>query len=69
MSAPILNVIPRVCVDGYEDTGQKRPVKGTQEELYRYIGNVCWGVINVLPKVQAKPDKGDKVPAGSLAVP
>ena len=57
---PIKDVIPTLCINGYEDIGQKRTLGGTSHELFRYIGNVCWGIINVYPPNRSeKPDQGD----------
>lgn len=57
---PLSEVIPTLCINGYEDIGQTRTIGGKQRELFRYIGNVCWGVINVYPQDRSdKPDQGD----------
>ena len=57
---PIRDVMPTFCINGYEDIGQKRSIDGTPHELFRYIGNVCWGIINVYPPDRSeKPDQGD----------
>ena len=59
---PILDVIPQVCVSGYEDIDQKRVVHGQAKELFRYVGNVCWGVLNVMASKRPPPQKGDPLP-------
>lgn len=59
---PVLDVLPQLCVAGYEDIAQKRPITGTEHELFRYIGNVCWGVLNVMPEGRPKPDRADVAP-------
>ncbi|HEU4435557.1 MAG TPA: hypothetical protein VFR51_19385, partial [Pyrinomonadaceae bacterium] len=57
---PIRDVIPTLCINGYEDIGQKRMIDGKAHELFRYLGNVCWGIINVVPPNRSeKPDQGD----------
>jgi hypothetical protein len=57
---PIEEVMPTLCLNGYEKTGAVRTIGGTKHELYRYIGNVCWGFINVFPRDHSeKPDQGD----------
>lgn len=57
---PALDVIPTVCLRGYEPIEQKRDLGGTPHELYRYIGEVCWAVHNVYPRDRSRePDKGD----------
>jgi hypothetical protein len=58
----ILDVIPRVCVAGYEDIDQKRVVNGKSKELFRYVGDVCWGILNVMAKRQPSEQKGDAPP-------
>ncbi|MCZ6875466.1 MAG: hypothetical protein O7G88_18390 [bacterium] len=58
--ASIRDVMPTVCINGYEAIGQQRSISGTPHELYRYIGNVCWGIINVYPRDRSRePDRGD----------
>jgi hypothetical protein len=52
---PILDLLPQVCVSGYEDSGNKRTIANYSSELYRFIGNVCWTVMNVLPKPERPP--------------
>jgi len=59
---PILDVIPRVCVAGYEDVDQKRVVHGQSKELFRYVGDVCWGILNVMASRQPVEQKGDAPP-------
>jgi hypothetical protein len=59
---PILDVIPQVCVAGYEDIDQKRVVHGQAKELFRYVGNVCWGVLNVMANKRPPQEKGDPLP-------
>ena len=61
-AVPVLDLLPQVCVAGYEDIDQKRPVGGSPAELYRYIGNVCWGILDVLPEREAPRDKADTPP-------
>jgi hypothetical protein len=57
---PLSEVMPTLCISGYEDTRQTRTIGGTSHELFRYIGNVCWGVINVFPRNRSeRPDQGD----------
>jgi hypothetical protein len=57
---PISEVMPVLCINGYEDVGQKRSLGGTQHELFRYIGKVCWTIVNVYPPNRSdKPDQGD----------
>ncbi len=57
---PILEVMPMVCINGYEKIEEKRNIDQTPHDLYRYIGNICWGVINVYPKDRSRePDLGD----------
>jgi len=57
---PIREVMPTLCINGYEDIGKKQTINGTSRELYRYIGNVCWGIINVYPPNRSeRPDLGD----------
>ena len=57
---PIDEVMPILCINGYEATGQFRNIGGQKHQLYRYIGNVCWGVLNVFPVDRSKePDRGD----------
>jgi hypothetical protein len=58
----IVNVIPQVCVAGYEDSGQKRAISGTANELFRYIGDVCWGISNIVQEYNPKPDRPDPAP-------
>jgi hypothetical protein len=60
--SPILDVIPRVCVAGYEDINQKRVVHGQSKELFRYVGDVCWGILNVMASREPKEEKGDAPP-------
>jgi hypothetical protein len=63
---PIAQVLPQICVGGYEDTGKKKPINGRQYEMLRYLGDVCWGIPNVLPeKGRANLDRSDKAPAGT----
>jgi hypothetical protein len=58
---PISEVMPTLCINGYEDTGQTRNFGRKPHELFRYIGNVCWGIINVYPEDRSKkPDQGDR---------
>jgi hypothetical protein len=57
---PILDVIPEFCVNGYEDIHEKRDVNGQATELFRYIGNVCWGVLTVMNGERPRADKGDQ---------
>jgi len=59
---PIEDVMPTLCINGYEAINEKREINGATHNLYRYIGNVCWGVINVYPKERGKPDQGDPGP-------
>jgi hypothetical protein len=59
---PILDVIPRVCVSGYEDINQKRVVHGQPKELFRYVGDVCWGILNVMASEEPREEKGDTPP-------
>ena len=57
---PIADVMPTLCLNGYEKTGAVRTIGGVKHELYRYIGNVCWGFINVFPADRSdKLDQGD----------
>ncbi len=62
---PIGQVMPILCINGYEATGQFRNIAGQDHQLYRYIGNVCWKVINVFPEDRSKePDQGDPFEPG-----
>lgn len=58
---PIADVLPTVCVNGYEDLDDKILVAGKPLEMYRMIGNVCWRINAILPgtgiNLQDKPDK------------
>lgn len=57
---PIGEVMPRLCLNGYERNPKALVVSGKKRELYRYIGNVCWGILNVFPPDRSeKPDQGD----------
>ena len=58
----ILDVIPEFCVNGYEDIRDTRAISGQPNELFRYIGNVCWGVLNVGPRERPPADKADAPP-------
>jgi hypothetical protein len=62
VAVSIDKVLPQVCVDGYEDIGQKRPLGNQKYELFRPIGNVCWAVTAVLPGERPPRDKGDPPP-------
>lgn len=58
---PISEIMPTLCLHGYENTNKQQTVAGKKRELLRYIGNVCWGVVNVFPPNRSdKPDQGDK---------
>ncbi len=59
---PITEVLPQVCVNGYEDTGHKESISKQKYELYRSIGNVCWTVTAILQEGNPKPEKGDPAP-------
>jgi hypothetical protein len=60
MVVPLGEVMPTICLNGYENTNQTQLVSGQKRELYRYIGNVCWGIVNVFPPNRSeKPDQGD----------
>jgi hypothetical protein len=62
---PLADVIPRVCVNGYEDTERTAPINGTNFRLFRYVGNVCTGAVNVFPPGRSrKPDPGDPFEGG-----
>lgn len=57
---PIGDVVPTLCINGYEKIDQTSTIAGKPYELLRYIGNVCWGVINVFPQDRSdQPDQGD----------
>lgn len=57
---PLGEVMPTICLNGYENTKQTQLVSGQKRELFRYIGNVCWGIVNVFPPNRSeKPDQGD----------
>jgi hypothetical protein len=57
---PIRDVMPILCINGYENIGTKQTINGVSRELYRYIGNVCWAITNVYPPNRSeKPDQGD----------
>jgi hypothetical protein len=57
---PISEVMPTLCINGYENIDQSSTIDGKSHELFRYIGNVCWGIINVFPQDRSdKPDQGD----------
>jgi hypothetical protein len=59
---PIADVLPQVCVNGYEDTGHKESIGQQQFEMYRAVGNVCWTVTAILQEGRPNPDKGDTAP-------
>jgi hypothetical protein len=57
---PIQEVMPTVCIQGYEATGQTRVVGDRKRQLHRFIGDVCWGLLNVFdPELSRKEDRGD----------
>lgn len=57
---PIADVIPTLCLNGYESIRAEQNLGGQPHELYRYIGNVCWAVHNVYPRDRSQePDRGD----------
>ncbi len=56
----IEDVVPTLCVRGYEAIEERRALDGTPHELYRYIGEVCWSVLNVYPEDRSEqPEEGD----------
>src|SRR6185503_3616373 len=58
---PIGEIMPTLCLHGYENTQKQQTVAGQKRELYRYVGNVCWGIVNVFPPNRSdKPDQGDR---------
>ncbi len=59
---PIEEVMPRLCIQGYEQLDEMRVIGGEKQQLYRHIGDVCWGVINIFPPDRTKePDRGDVI--------
>lgn len=59
-TVPIQDVMPTLCIQGYENIGQKRLVGGKPHELYRFLGDVCWGILNVYDRERPrKPEPGD----------
>lgn len=57
---PLADAVPLLCMNGYEKTNNVRDVAGKKRELYRYIGNMCWTVLDVFPPNRSeKPDQGD----------
>lgn len=59
---PISDVMPTLCVSGYEKLNEKLIIRGEQHDQYRYIGNVCWGIVNVYPPNRSPiPDRGDLI--------
>ena len=62
---PLADAVPSACLNGYEKTNNVRDVAGKKRELYRYIGNMCWTVLNVFPPNRSeKPDQGDPFEGG-----
>jgi len=62
---PLADAVPLLCMNGYEKTDNVRDVAGKKRELYRYIGNMCWTVLNVFPPDRTeKPDQGDPFDGG-----
>lgn len=62
---PLAEAVPSMCLNGYEKTTNVRDVAGKKRELYRYIGNMCWTVLNVFPPTRPeKPDQGDPFEGG-----
>lgn len=58
---PIQDVMPTLCLQGYEETDHIRVVGDGKRRLIRYIGNVCWGLLNVYdPKFHEMQDTGDE---------
>lgn len=59
----ILDLLPLICVNGYEQTSNAKLLGGNKHELYRFVGRVCLNVINVYPRDRGKkPDVGDPGP-------
>ncbi len=56
---PINDVMPTLCFHGYENIEEKRELQGAPHELYRHIGRVCWGVINVYDEAREEEDEPD----------
>jgi hypothetical protein len=57
---PLEEAIPMLCFNGYVDTHQSAVVNGNKRNLVRFIGNVCFGIVNVFPPNRSeKPDQGD----------
>jgi hypothetical protein len=58
---PITDVMPTMCMHGYEAVEAERELDGTPHELYRHLGRVCWGIINVYDRERSPddPDDGD----------
>ena len=57
---PLADAVPSVCLNGYERTPNTRYVAGNNRRLYRYIGNMCYTIMDVFPPNRSeKPDQGD----------
>lgn len=64
VATPIADVMPTACVQGYERINRTQVIGGKKHDLLRFIGDVCWGVINVFPRDRSdKPDQGDPGPS------
>lgn len=64
----VLEELPVICVNGYESINTQRAIGGTKHDLYRYLGRVCWTVINVYPPDRSqKPDVSDPGPGDDWA--
>lgn len=69
-AVPIEEIMPMVCINGYEKIGKTRVVAAKERELYRFIGNVCWGIVNVYnPERKPEPDRGDVYEEGQVPEP
>jgi len=67
---PIQDVAPRLCIEGYASTRETRNISGKAHMLYRYIGNVCWMILNVYPPDRSQePDRGDVFTGGQPGQP
>ena len=57
---PLEEAIPMLCFNGYVNTKQLHMVGTQNRTLFRFIGNVCFGIVNVFPPNRSeKPDQGD----------
>jgi hypothetical protein len=58
---PVEDVLPTICVNGYEAIDREVWIGGEYYQLQRYIGQVCWKVLNVYPPDRSdEPDQSDK---------